>query len=181
VAPAALPDHDRLAQVVHGSRVPFWMPWPLPTGWLATGFTWAGDERSGARGALVACAGPSPLGGYAELFVIAEEPGVGLGSRWACLPGPDPGERLATTTGPHAKINVGGHPTALWSVGADAERAVHVGEAMGLWLWLVLWPARAGAVVHDTLTFVDLRESPRGLQIPLGVLSPRLAARAAGS
>jgi uncharacterized protein DUF6758 len=180
VAPATLPQHEQLAQVVHGARVPFWMPWPLPVGWLATGFTWAGDERVGARAALVACAGPNPLGGFSELIVVAEEPGVGLGAHWAQLPGLDPGERLATTTGPHAKVNVGAHPTALWAVDAGAESAVYVGEALGLWLWLVLWPAGAGALVHDNLSIVDLRDAPRDLQIPLGALSPRLAGAATG-
>jgi hypothetical protein len=180
VAAAVLPNHDHLVHVVRGARVPFWMPWPLPVGWLATGLTWAGDERRGARAAVVACAGPNPFGGYCELIVISEEPGVGLGAHWARLPGRDPGGRLATTTGPHAKVSVAGHPTALWSVDSGAERAVYVGEALGLWLWLVLWPAGAGALVHDNLTLVDLRESPRDLQIPLGVLSPRMSPATAG-
>jgi len=181
VAPAGLPTHDRLARVVHDARIPFWMPWPLPVGWLATGLTWAGDERHGARAALVACCGPGPLGGFCELVVISEEPGVGLGAHWARLPGPDPGERWATTTGAQAKVVVGGHPTALWYVDAGDDRAVYVGEALGLWLWLVVWPADAGALVHDRLTLIDLRDAPLQLQIPLGALSPRLEARAGGN
>ncbi|HEY3605467.1 MAG TPA: DUF6758 family protein, partial [Sporichthyaceae bacterium] len=79
VTPPVLPSHEQLAAVLPAARIPFWLPWPLPTGWLATGLSWAGDERTGARAALLACGGPSPLGGYAELVVIAEEPGVGLG------------------------------------------------------------------------------------------------------
>jgi hypothetical protein len=128
----------------------------------------------------VACGGPNPLGGFGELVVIAEEPGVGLGARWAGLPGLDPGERLATTTGPHARIHAAGHPTALWCIDSD-DRAVFVGEALGLWLWVILWPA-SGALVYDGLKLVDLRDAPRDLQIPLGAMSERLAppARRAG-
>ncbi|HEX3826235.1 MAG TPA: DUF6758 family protein [Sporichthyaceae bacterium] len=174
VAPAGLPSPDRIAKYVHGARVPFWLPWPLPPGWLGSGLTWAGDERHGARAGLIACAGPNPLGGFSELVVIAEEPGIGLGSHWAGMPGLDPGPRLATTTGPHAKVVVAGHPTALWCVDGDPDRAVYVGEANGMWLWLIIWPAGAGALVHDNLSLVDLREAPRDLQIPLGALSLRL-------
>ncbi len=180
--PSALPTHERIAAALHKARIPFWLPWPLPVGWLATGFTWAGDERSGARASLVTCGGPNPLGGgYSEFAIIAEEPGVGLGAHWAGLPGLDPGERLATTTGPHARIHSAGHPTALWCIEAG-DAAVYVGEALGLWLWLVLWPGSAGAMVFDQLRLVDLRDAPLDLQIPLGALSARLdpAARRAG-
>jgi hypothetical protein len=38
----------------------------------------------------------------------------------------------------------------------------------------VLWPSSAGALVHDNLTLVDLRDAPTDLQPPLGALSPRL-------
>ena len=37
------------------------------------------------------------------------------------------------------KVEVAGHPTALWRVPVDGdERCVLVGEAEGLWLWAVL-------------------------------------------
>jgi hypothetical protein len=174
VAPPVLPSHEQLAAVLPSARIPFWLPWPLPTGWLATGLSWAGDERVGARAALLACGGPSPLGGYAELVVIAEEPGVGLGAHWAGLPGVDPGRQLATGNA-HAKVHVGGHATPLWWVAGPGDSAVFVGEARGLWLWLVLWPGSAGALVHDHLSLVDLRDAPRDLQPPLGALSGRFS------
>jgi hypothetical protein len=173
VTPPVLPSHEQLAAVLPAARIPFWLPWPLPTGWLATGLSWAGDERTGARAALLACGGPSPLGGYAELVVIAEEPGVGLGAHWAGLPGLDPGRQLATGN-PHAKVHVAGHATSLWCVDGGGDSAVFVGEARGLWLWLVLWPGSGGALVHDHLALVDLRDAPTDLQPPLGALSGRL-------
>lgn len=176
LAPVTLPTRERIEATVHGADVPFWLPWPLPTGWLASGLTTAGDGRHGLRASLLACSGPNPLGGPGELVVVAEEPGVGLGAHWAGLDGPDPGEHLATNGGPHAKVHAAGHPTALWCVdAAPPDRAVYVGEALGLWLWLILWPATAGALVIDNLTLLDLRDAPRDLDVPLGAMSPRLA------
>lgn len=178
VAPLGLPTRERLDRELGANGtaadVPYWLPWPLPTGWLATGVTHAGDERHGARASLVCCSGPNPVGGPADLVLVAEEPGVGLGAHWAGLPGPDPGELMATATGPHAKIHAAGHPTALWCVDGGADRAVYVGEALGRWLWLILWPASAGALVADHVTLVDLRDAPHDVEIPLGPLPARL-------
>lgn len=180
VAPVGLPTHERLGRDLTAgpaSDVPFWLPWPLPTGWLATGITHAGDERHGVRASFVACTGPNPLGGPADLVIVAEEPGVGLGARWAGLDGPDPGSELATQTGSHAKIHAGGHPTALWCVNGKSDRAVYVGEALGRWLWLILWPSSAGVLVADHITLMDLRDAPCDLNIPLGPLLGSLGDR----
>src|SRR5690349_4636752 len=82
--------------------VPVWCPWPLPTGWLVTGIGWAGDDRDGASASLLAVSGPAPLhGGPADLLIVAEQPGVGLGNRYAGLVGADPGEDLQARV-PHA-------------------------------------------------------------------------------
>ncbi|MDT4993640.1 MAG: hypothetical protein QOH97_3532, partial [Actinoplanes sp.] len=105
-------------------RMPLWCPWPLPSGWMVTGVGWAGDDKHGVRATALACSGPEPLGGGpADVVLIAEQPGVGLGTRFAGIPGLDPGyliaEALAESSGhagPHAKIKAGGHPTPLWCV-----------------------------------------------------------------
>jgi hypothetical protein len=157
------------------SEVPAWVPWPLPVGWVVTGITGAGDERSGIRATVVACSGPAPLGGGGDLFFIAEEPGVGLGARYAGLPGPDPGDAVSAAKPAHAKLHAAGHPTAMWCVGGPSDRAVFVGEALGLWLWAVLWPEAAGCLLYEELHLADLREA--GLEVallPFGALSPRL-------
>lgn len=180
VAPIGLPTRERLDRDLDSgpvSDVPFWLPWPLPPGWLATGVTHAGDDRHGVRASLVTCTGPNPLGGPADLLLVAEEPGVGLGARWAGLDGPDPGDLLASSTGPHAKVHAAGHPTALWCVPGPDDRAVYVGEARGRWLWLVLWPASAGVFVADHITLIDLRDAPCDLDIPLGPLMGALGTR----
>src|SRR4028118_868844 len=84
-----------LAAVTADARVPAWVPDPMPSGWTVTGLAWGGEP--GARAIVVDCAGPAPLGGSAELVLVAEEPGTGVGCGYAGLPGLDPGD---VTTGP---------------------------------------------------------------------------------
>ncbi|GAA0951354.1 hypothetical protein GCM10009550_30900 [Actinocorallia libanotica] len=155
------------------ARVPIWLPWPLPMGWLVTGFLHAGDEHTGARAAGVALSGPGLTAGPADLLLIAEEVGVGLGARLAGLRGPDPGPGF--DTGPaHAKVHAEGRPVPLWSVDAGPELAVYAGEARGRWLWALLWPAEAGALMADQFQFIDLREPGMDLDLPFGAPCPRL-------
>jgi hypothetical protein len=91
----------------------------------------------------------------------------------AGLPGPDAGP-LSDKTAPHARIHAAGHPTAMWSVDAPDDRAAYVGEALGFWLWAVLWPDTAGLVVQDHFALVDLRDAGHALDLPFGAPSPRL-------
>lgn len=175
--PVVPPSVEALEVVVRRSRVPVWLPWPLPPGWLFTGVAHAGDDRSGPRAVAVACTGPAPLGGPGELVLVAEEIGVGLGAHFAGLPGPDPGTDLVDGGQAPAKVLAAGRPTALWCVpGAPPDRAVYAGEAMGLWLWAVLWPGKTGHLVYDDVELSDLRESKVELgNLPCGALSPKLS------
>ncbi len=175
VQPPKRPSPESLAAIRRDARVPVWVPWPLPPAWLVTGFLQAGDERSGARACGVALSGPAPLNsGPADLLVIAEEPGVGLGAFYAGLAGPDPGAALSTGT-PQAKAEFAGHPMSLWVVsGGDDDRAAYVGEALGIWLWMILWPAEAGALLLDQPELCDLREPDRVFDLPYGASSPIL-------
>jgi hypothetical protein len=153
--------------------------WPLPRGWVVTGVASAGDERIGTSAVAVACSGPAPLGGPGELLLVAEEPGVGLGAHFAGLAGPDAGG-LDANTSPQAKLQAAGHPTALWWVPAPPDRAVYVGEAQGNWLWLVLWPASAGALLLERLILADLRDLTGEISLlPVGALTPRLSSNSA--
>jgi hypothetical protein len=154
------------------SRVPVWMPWPLPPGWLVSGFTGAGDERTGVRASAVALSGPNPLGGPADLLVVAEEPGVGLGAGLAGLPGPDPGDGFAMRA-PQATVKVANHDAPLWLV-ESGGKAVFAGEVAANWVWLVLWPDTAGALLVEPLMLRDLRDPLQDLDLPFGALSPRL-------
>ncbi|MGH8868406.1 MAG: DUF6758 family protein [Actinomycetes bacterium] len=171
--PVGRPSVEVLTGTVQSARVPVWLPWPLPHGWLVTGMLHAGDERSGWTATAVACSGPAPLGGAGDLLLIAEEPGVGLGARFAGLPGPDPGTGFDSPA-PQAKVHAAGHPTALWSLPVADGCAAYVGEACGIWLWAVLWPSDAGLLLQDHLVLIDLRNAGHELDVPFGALTPRL-------
>lgn len=161
---------ESLAQVTGSSRVPVWSPRPLLHGWTLGGLGWCGDERTGAIATLLALSGPSPLGGPADLVLVAEEPGVGLGARTAGVESLDPGD--LTTGAPEAKILAQGHPTPLWRTRSADDRVAFVGEALGVWLWAVLWPPAAELVLMEHVDLHDLRHDP--FELPLGAPSPRL-------
>jgi hypothetical protein len=163
---------DALEHVRRQARVPLWAPWPLPPSWLVTGLGWAGDDRTGARATVLACSGPSPLGGPADLLLVSEEPGVGLGCRYGGLPGTDPGAGFDLGA-PDAKVEAASHPTALWALPTEADCAVFAGEAKGLWLWAIVWPASAGILLYDSLVLTDLRDAPEA-DFAFGGVTPRL-------
>lgn len=172
---------EHVTNVASRAAVPVWLPWPLPPGWLVTGVQSAGADRTGAVATVLACSGPNPVHpaapGPADLLVVAEQPGTGLGAALAGLEDVDPGvllERAMLTTGPHAKVHTDTQTAPLWHVPSDADRAAYVGEASGVWLWLLLWPATAGALVLDGLRLVDCRDPGHPLDLPTGALTPRL-------
>jgi hypothetical protein len=166
------PSLDGLGGLLRGVAVPVWLPWPLPRGWLVTGFAGAGDERSGTRGCIVALSGPNPVGGPGEMLLVSEELGVGLGAGCAGLDGPDPGSDFAA--GPsHGCVRFGNHDFPLWHVDTPG-RAAFAGEVMGNWLWLILWPDTAGMLLVDPLELRDLRDPGQDLDLPFGAQSPRL-------
>jgi hypothetical protein len=179
---------DTVSQLAARSQVPVWLPWPLPTAWLLTGVQVAGDDHSGWLATVVALSGPNPLFTTdrptpldADLLVVAEQPGTGLGARLAGIADVDPGPALTaamTGSGPHATIEAAGHAVPLWSVPAgpsrDGDRAVYVGEAASVWLWLIALPAEAGAIVLEDLRMVDLRAPEHALDLPTGAPSRHL-------
>ncbi|MGH8891830.1 MAG: DUF6758 family protein [Actinomycetes bacterium] len=171
--PVVQPTSELLHTMSSRAAVPVWLPWPLPRGWLVTGFATAGDERTGGRATAVACSGPAPLGGVADLVLVAEEPGVGLGARFAGVDGLDPGS-VDDHRASDAKIHAAGHPTAMWALEAPPDRAVYVGEAHACWIWAVLWPASDGFLLIDDFVLTDLRDAGRDIDVPFGALSPRL-------
>ncbi|GAA1289012.1 hypothetical protein Psi02_18080 [Planotetraspora silvatica] len=175
--PPRRPSQAALDALRGAARVPVWLPWPLPPNWLVTGFAEVGDERSGVRASVVAISGPSITYGPADMLLVAEEPGVGLGAAYAGLPGPDPGAGFDAGP-PHVKVDARGHPTALWCAGGVPEdRAAYVGEALGNWLWTIAWPAEVGCLIAlADLSLRDLRDHDQALDLPFGAFSPRLDA-----
>ncbi|MBB6476184.1 DUF6758 family protein [Sphaerisporangium rubeum] len=168
------PSPEALGLVTRIAKVPFWLPWPLPAGWLVTGFGDAGDERTGARAGVVALSGPSVTQGPADLLIVAEEPGMGLGAAFAGLDGPDPGPGFDEGP-PNAKVEANGHPTPLWWVEGLPDRAAYVGEAMGNWLWIIGWPTEAGWLLTlAEFRLHDLSVRDHEFDLPFGAFSPRL-------
>ena len=143
---------------------PLWAPWPLPAGWIVTGHGHVGTVLE-ARATVFVCSGPNPLGGGADMIIVSEEPGTGLGSEFAGLDSPDPGPGF-NHGAPHVKAMVGGHPTSLWCVPRAApDRAVYAGEAAGRWLWLILHPESAGALTMEELVLADVRDLGREVEL----------------
>ena len=121
----------------------------------------------------LALSGPSPLGGPADLVLVAEEPGTGLGGRTAGTVALDPG--VAVGAAPDAKVLAAGHPTALWLVDSAEDRVAFAGEAGGVWLWAVLWPPAAELVLLEHVELHDLRhETHAGMALPVGAPTARL-------
>lgn len=114
--------------------------------------------------------------GIGELILVAEELGVGLGARYAGIDGPDPGPYMNVEKPAQTKLLAAGRPTPLWHVAtAPDDRAVFAGEALGLWLWAVVWPEQSGLLMYDELVLTDLRDAGAEVDlVPCGALSPRL-------
>ncbi|MGI8995016.1 MAG: DUF6758 family protein [Nocardioidaceae bacterium] len=153
--------------------MPLWTPWPVPIGWTFTGL--AHTEAYDDGGATVSSwSGPDPFGDPAEILLVCEEAGTGVGSHFAGLsmsyPSPGVGEGP-----PHAKFGVEGRPVPLWAVQGSTDRAVYAGEAAGRWLWVVVHPAESSAIVVEPMQLVDARQLGAELSVlPVGELSPRL-------
>jgi hypothetical protein len=161
--------HDAISAVTADARVPAWVPDPMPAGWTVTGMAWGGEP--GARAIVVDCAGPAPLGGSAELVLVAEEPGTGVGCGYAGLPGLDPGDVIE---GPSSvDVKAAGQRAPLWAVPTSDDRAAFVGEAYGVWLWLVMWPMNAAWLLAEQLELIDLRDRIYP-DLPLGPPSEHL-------
>ncbi|WP_051072995.1 DUF6758 family protein [Nocardiopsis valliformis] len=168
------PNTAALDALLPQANVPVWIPWPLPTGWVVTGFAEVGDERSGALAVAVALSGPNPLGGVGEAVMIAEDPGIGIGARVAGLEGPDPGDGFDSGP-PDAKVRFDGHEMALWNLDVGKDRAAYTGEALAHWLWLVFASADTGMLMCEINSLRDLRDLRDGgvaLEPPFGALSP---------
>jgi hypothetical protein len=170
---APVPQLAAVERLVADSRVPVWVPRPLPAGWTVTGIGRAGDDRTGVVASLVAVSGPHPRGGgVADLLFIAEEPGIGLGARFAGLAGTDPGS--SPEGPPDYKIEAAGHPTALWRTATGDAVCALVGESKACWLWCVVFPEDAGGVL-DGVVLHDLRDGGHPeLELVFGAQTPRL-------
>ncbi len=166
------PSTTAARQLAGRAAVPLWTPLPLLPGWTLAGLATAGDDRTGARATATAFGGPCPLGGPADLVLVAEEPGLGLGGRLAGTSALDPG---SCSGAPDAKIISAGHPTPLWRAPSAHDRVAFAGEALGVWLWEVLWPPAAELVLLEHVELHDLRaQAHEQLDLPVGAATTRL-------
>jgi hypothetical protein len=175
--PPMVGSDDALRQLGARSQVPIWLPWPLPLGWLVSGLQHAGDEHTGPVATVLACSGPNPLTVdvddlSADLLIVAEQPGVGLGARLAGIEALDPGGRIIGGAPGH-KLVAAGHDTPLWAVDVD-DVSAFVGEASGVWLWAICWPGTAAAVLLEQFELRDACDPDNRFDLPYGALSPRL-------
>ena len=54
--------------------------------------------------------------------------------------------------------------------------AAYAGEALGCWVYVLLWPDSAGAMLLEGLELTDARELGHEIELlPTGALTPRLA------
>ena len=150
---------------------PTYLPWPMSPGWSVTDFAVAADERTWATATCVS--GTSELDGPVDVFVVAEEPGTGLGARCAAIDSSDPGREVGDGQ-PTARVRIGSQSVSLWAVSTASsddrfDRSVFAGEANGRWLWLVLRPASAMLLLRDDWILRDVSSvGPPLVEMPFG-------------
>ncbi|MCU1677099.1 MAG: hypothetical protein JWM93_1857 [Frankiales bacterium] len=175
--PCPKPSLEALDAVILKSHAPWWAPYPSMVGWTVSGFGHCGDDKRGTRASAICYSGPNPFGGPADMLVVAEEPGVGIGARFAGLDGMDPGDVFDTPADAH--IDAGGHACPLWCVPSAEDRIAYVGEALALWLWIVVWPPESSVLLLDDLKLTDVRDSrPAREALVCGAPSPHMSASA---
>ncbi|NEE04116.1 DUF6758 family protein [Phytoactinopolyspora halotolerans] len=176
LSPVAAPSARLARQLGERSDVPLWLVWPLMRGWVVGALLSAGDDVHGVQGTAVAISGPNPFGGAADLVLVAEEQDVGLGAGLAGVEGRDPGD--AVKAEPQARVEVDGRTVPLWCVTGHPDRAVYAGHWDGRWLWMILRPHMAGALLLEDLVLADLRMlGSEAEMLPYGAPPPWLAAR----
>ncbi|MGH3498445.1 MAG: DUF6758 family protein [Nocardioidaceae bacterium] len=172
VPPFTQPSVYDVLQHLTDVPMPAWMPWPMPAHWALAGVGRAGERP--VQAVVTAFNGPDPLDGTADLLLVSEEAGVGMGAGYAGTPGLQVAREIAGTP-PATKVTVDGHATPLWWLGERLDRDVFVGEASGRWLWLIAFPATAGALVRGDLVVVDAHDLMGQLDVvPVTALSTRL-------
>jgi hypothetical protein len=155
---------------------PTYLPWPMSPGWSVTDFAVVatGGTTEGKAWATVTCvSGTSELDGPVDVFVVAEEPGTGLGARCAAIDRSDPGREVGEGQ-PTVRVRIGSQSVPLWVVSTSSsderfDRSVFAGEADGRWLWLVLRPASAMLLLRDDWILRDVSTvGPPLVEMPFG-------------
>lgn len=169
-----------VAHLERADGFPTLLPWPLGPGWHVSSFGVVGEPGQPAHATVTAVSGTTALDGPVDVLVVSEEPGTGLGTRVARLPGDTPDEPGAEP--PTTKVRVEQVSVPLWAVptsplpgGADTglDRSVLVGEESGRWLWLLIRPASAILLLRDEWILRDAATlGPPLVEVPFGGPDP---------
>jgi hypothetical protein len=153
--------------------LPTYLPWPLSPGWRVTDF-----GAIEGRASYACASGTSELDGPVDVLLVVEEPGVGLGARWAGTRHDDPGADVLQGQ-PTARLWVEGQAVSLWPISTsdgpskEWDRSVVVGEAGGRWLWVVLRPASAMLLLREGWRLRDVSSlGPALVEVPFGGPDP---------
>ena len=139
--------HDAISAVTADARVPAWVPDPMPAGWSVTGLAWGGEP--GARAIVVDCAGPRRSAARPNWSWSPRSRARAWAAATPGCPGLDPGDVIE---GPSSvDVKAAGQHAPLWAVPTSDDRAAFVGEAYGVWLWLVMWPMNAAWLLAEQL------------------------------
>ena len=171
---SATADYSTFADVLlRAQGMPTYLPWPMSPGWTIADFGCVVGDGGTALATVTTTVGASALDGDVEVTIVAEEPGVGLGSRCAGTPRADPGGSVGV--GPASiRLRVDSHPVPMWAVpSSDGDdvlaRSVFAGEAGGRWLWVVMRPASAALLLRDEWLLKDAgRFGPEAVEMPFG-------------
>ena len=168
-----------VAHLAAAGDFPTYLPWPMAPGWSVTDFGVVAEVTEGPEGEIdpratvTCCSGVSELDGPVDVFVVAEEAGVGLGARCAGLPQDDPGSELGEGP-PAVRVRIGSQSVPLWPVSTsevdgELDRAAFAGEAVGRWLWVVLRPVSAMLLLRDDWILRDVSSAgPELVEMPFG-------------
>lgn len=168
-----VPDYAAFSELVRRCQdAPVYLPWPMSPGWSLAQFGCVQGDGP-VRASVTTIVGASDLDGPVEVTVVAEDPGVGLGSRCGRTPYADPGEDVGQGP-PAAHVRAGARQVPLWLVDIDGtgdplEATVLAGECEGRWLWVVLRPASAALLLRDEWLLADVTGfGPQALEMPFG-------------
>jgi hypothetical protein len=166
--------YDEFAEHLRtAGEFPTYLPWPMSPGWSVTDFGVVAEPSGRPMATLTCCSGTSELDGPVDVFVVAEEPGTGLGARCAGIDRSDPGREVGEGQ-PTVRVRIGSQTVPLWQVSTSSvddrfDRSVFAGEADGRWLWLVLRPASAMLLLRDDWILRDVSSvGPPLVELPFG-------------
>ena len=166
-----------IEHLARAADFPTLLPWPMGPGWQVTDFGVVGSADRAPLATVTGCSGMSDLDGAADVLVVLEEPGTGLGARVARL---DRSYPSGIGEGPPAaRVRTGRATVPLWTVStsdvADGlARTVLVGEATGRWLWVVLQPASVVLMLSEELILRDAADAGAALvELAFGATPPR--------